>query len=133
MMATRRLFVYGTLKKGGELHSNLASENAAFVGKARIKGRLFRIKGESFPGAVPTDAEEYINGELYELSSPGETLKKIDEIEGVGEGLFRRKLVDTWFPDGKTRAWAYFYAKPLKARSRIVTGHFPVRHRRASR
>jgi gamma-glutamylcyclotransferase (GGCT)/AIG2-like uncharacterized protein YtfP len=132
-MDSTRLFVYGTLKRGGELHSELLSQNAHFLGKARIKGHLFKIPGESYPGALPGDSEEYISGELYELKSPRSALKKIDEIEGCDEGLFERKMVDTWMGDRKTRAWTYFYAKPLKKGPRLTTGYFPARSRSKAR
>ncbi len=126
-MVPQKLFVYGTLKRGGELHPELASHRVRFIGSARIQGRLFQVEGESYPGAVPTDSSQYIRGELYELQEPIETLKKIDEVEGCDEGLFERKLVDVWAGSRKTKAWAYFYAKPLKKSPPITSGHFPVK------
>ena len=128
-MGSNKLFVYGTLKRGGELHPELASQKTRFLGPAKIQGRLFRIKGESYPGAVPVDSQQYIKGELYELEQPDEALRKIDEIEGCDEGLFERRLVDVWAGNKKTKAWAYFYAKPLKKSPPIASGHFPVKSR----
>ncbi|HXB21248.1 MAG TPA: gamma-glutamylcyclotransferase family protein, partial [Candidatus Solibacter sp.] len=100
------LFVYGTLKRGGELHSELASQKVRYLGSAKIKGRLFLIEGESYPGAVETDSKEYIKGELYELTDPAKTLAKLDEVEGCDEGLFARKLVDGWLGAKKIKTWA---------------------------
>jgi gamma-glutamylcyclotransferase (GGCT)/AIG2-like uncharacterized protein YtfP len=128
-MNSKKLFVYGTLKRGGELHAELASEKVRFLGPAKIQGRLFRISGESYPGAVPADNEQYIKGELYELHQPAETLRKIDEVEGCDEGLFERKLVNVWIGSKKMKAWAYFYSKPLKKSPPITSGHFLVKSR----
>ncbi len=124
MSSGNLLFVYGTLKRGGEFHSEL-TERAHFVGAAKIQGKLFRIQGESYPGAIQTDSMEYIHGELYELAEP-EMLAKIDDLEECDRGLFTRKLVDAWIGKKKVKAWAYFYAKPTQKTSQIVSGHFPV-------
>ena len=58
-----------------------------------------------------------------------EALRKIDEVEGCDEGLFERRLVDVWNGNKKTKAWAYFYAKPLKKSPPIASGHFSVKSR----
>jgi len=126
---TNLLFVYGTLKRGGAFHADLTSQGVRFRGSAQIQGHLFRIPGELYPGALPTDTQEYVTGELYELENPRSALKKIDEIEGCDEGLFERKLVDAWVRNQRTKAWAYFYAKPLKKSSRISSGNFSTRSR----
>jgi len=128
-MASAKLFVYGTLKRGGELHHELTVHKLRFLGPAKIQGRLFRIEGESYPGARATDSDQYIKGELYELFEPAEALKRIDEIEGCDEGLYERKLVNAWIRNKKTKAWAYFYTKPLKKSVPINSGNFPVRLR----
>lgn len=128
-MASTKLFVYGTLKRGGDLHHELAAQKLRFLGTAKIQGRLFHIAGESYPGATATDSDQYIKGELYELFEPAEILKRIDEIEGCDEGLYERKLVNAWLGNKKIRAWAYFYAKPLKKSVPINSGSFPVRLR----
>src|SRR5436305_1857674 len=126
MGANAFLFVYGTLKKGGELHAQLASFGARLIGTGKIKGRLFRIKGESYPGALQGSSREYIQGEVYELEEPGAALGKLDDIEGCNEGLFVRKLVDAWIGNRKTKAWTYFYSQHVNKSMRIPSGSFPV-------
>src|SRR5207237_10125222 len=91
-LPSTRLFVYGTLKRGGELHAELASQKARFLGPAKIQGRLFHIKGESYPGAVPVGSQQYIKGELYELEQPDAALRNIAEIEGWDEALLEGSL-----------------------------------------
>ena len=126
-MISNKLFVYGTLKQGGELHPDLKRQKVRLLGPARIQGRLFQIEGESFPGAVPTNSNEYVTGELYELSEPDLALGKIDEIEGCDEGLFERRLTDAWHNGRKMKAWAYFYARPLRKSAHLADGTFPVK------
>jgi gamma-glutamylcyclotransferase (GGCT)/AIG2-like uncharacterized protein YtfP len=121
------LFVYGTLKRGGEHHRELSAHRPRFLGEGRIRGRLFRIKGESYPGAAPTTSRRYVRGELYELTSPQKALKKLDEFEGTDEGLFVRKLADVWIDGQKTKAWTYFYPGRGDKAEPILTGRFSVR------
>jgi len=128
MSSSAFLFVYGTLKKGGELHAELESGGARFVGAGRIKGRLFRIRGESYPGAFPSSSREYIQGELYKLEEPTATLKKLDDIEGCDEGLFIRKLVDACVGTRKMKAWTYFYGQLTNTSARIPSGSFRVKN-----
>ena len=79
------LFVYGMLKRGGRLHPELASQKVRFLGPAKIKGRLFLIEGESYPGAIPTGSKEYIKGELYELEEPAKALARLERsLQGNG-------------------------------------------------
>jgi gamma-glutamylcyclotransferase (GGCT)/AIG2-like uncharacterized protein YtfP len=127
MASNALLFVYGTLKRGGELHAELKSQGSRFIGTGRIKGRLFRISGESYPGALPVSGREYIQGELYKLEQPRVALKKLDDIEGCNEGLFVRKRVDAWVGNKKVRAWTYFYGRHANTSRRIPSGSFRVK------
>jgi gamma-glutamylcyclotransferase (GGCT)/AIG2-like uncharacterized protein YtfP len=127
MGATSLLFVYGTLKRGEENHRWLSVHHPRFLGEARIQGRLFRIKGESFPGAAPTRSRRYVRGELYELTQPDNALKKLDEFEGTDEGLFVRKLADVWIGSRKRKAWTYFYPGRRDKAASISGGSFQTR------
>lgn len=119
------LFVYGSLKRGGKLHHQLAGD-ARFLGQARIHGELFHIKGEAWPGAFSTLSPSYVHGELYKLAKPLEMLKKLDRIEGCHEGLFSRELVDAWKGNDKLKAWVYFCKVEEKKGSRIANGNFAL-------
>ena len=121
---TINLFVYGTLKVGGELHEELSTWKACFLGNARIKGKLFQIADESYPGAITTVSEDYVVGEVYQVKDPLTALRKIDHAEGCDEGLFERKLVDAWLDGKKIKAWSYFYLKPLDKSVQIESGFF---------
>lgn len=118
------LFVYGTLKRGGALHHELQALQARFLGLAKIQAALFHIKGKSWPGAFPSTANEYMHGELYKMSKPAETLKRLDEVEDCKHDLLRRELVDAWAGGSKVKAWVYFYNHEDRKSSRIASGNF---------
>lgn len=127
MSANSLLFVYGTLKRGGEYHRQLTAHKVRFLGEGRIRGRLFRIKGESYPGAAPTASRRYVRGELYELNHPDQALKKLDKFEGTDEGLFVRKMADVWVGRQKMKAWTYFYPGRKDKALLVAGGSFPTR------
>lgn len=120
------LFVYGTLMRGGSLHSELTGAGVRFVGSAKIHGRLFNIPGEDYPGAIPASGEEFVHGELYELENPRAALQRIDEVEGCNEGLFVRKRVPVWSKGRRSTAWAYFFNLPHKKLVPIKNGRYGV-------
>lgn len=71
-----RLFVYGTLKKGGGLHYLI--ENCLFVEMMGIRDyKLISLGG--FPGLVPSNGD-ITTGEIYEINDPG-LQKTLDRIE----------------------------------------------------
>jgi gamma-glutamylcyclotransferase (GGCT)/AIG2-like uncharacterized protein YtfP len=126
MGANSLLFVYGTLKRGEKNHRQLAAHEVRFLGEGRIRGRLYRIRGASYPGAAPTASRRYVRGELYQLTSPDKAFEKLDKFEGTDEGLFVRKLADVWIGRRKTRAWTYFYPGRKDKALAIPNGSFRV-------
>jgi gamma-glutamylcyclotransferase (GGCT)/AIG2-like uncharacterized protein YtfP len=64
---------------------------------------------------------------LYELTRPGQSLKKLDKFEGTDEGLFVRKLADVWIAGRKMKAWTYFYPGRKDKAALISSGTFRVR------
>jgi gamma-glutamylcyclotransferase (GGCT)/AIG2-like uncharacterized protein YtfP len=123
---TPQLFVYGTLMRGHGLHRDLARlPGIRYVGKARIRAKLYKLPGRDYPAAVPSLKEnQFVQGELYSLSDPHKTLRVLDQLEEVDEGLFRRRRTDVWLNGKKTSAWSYFYARPLNGAKLIPAGKF---------
>src|SRR5580658_3326949 len=109
------LFVYGTLMRGGRLHHLLRpSPGVAFAGTARIRGLLYRLARETYPGAVATSQRNrFVYGELYGLRDARALFQRLDEAEGCGEGLFVRRQVEVFRQSSSLRAWTYLYARPL--------------------
>jgi gamma-glutamylcyclotransferase (GGCT)/AIG2-like uncharacterized protein YtfP len=124
------LFVYGALMHGGRLHRHLDKAESEFVGEARIRERLYSLPRRYYPAAIPDGrSDSFVHGELYRLRDPAEALRRLDEVEGCDEGLFRRRLVAAWLNGLQVKAWTYLYAKPLEGARLIPTGS----HRRWTR
>ena len=83
----KKVFVYGTLKKGGALHGNLA--RSEFVGEAELSGFEMYNVGGWFPAIVKTDNKDpKVKGEIYKIDD--ETLSRLDMVEGY-PGLYQRE------------------------------------------
>ena len=80
-----KVFVYGTLKKGGANHTWIY--DALFLGKAVVSGYQMHDLG-SFPGVTRSQGG-LVHGELYEV----ETLQDLDLLEGYPR-LYNREI--TW-------------------------------------
>jgi gamma-glutamylcyclotransferase (GGCT)/AIG2-like uncharacterized protein YtfP len=85
--ATVRLFVYGSLKRGGLHHDELAAVGAVFVGEAQtLPGYRLESLGEYLalvaviPPVAPTQATQTVPGELFEV--PESQLPALDAFEG---------------------------------------------------
>jgi len=81
-LMVEKVFVYGTLKKGGRNHSLL--KEALFLGKAKTKQKWTMIgSGYSFPYVLKRDHTlgGNIEGEVYYVTKP--EISKLDMLEGV--------------------------------------------------
>ncbi len=101
------LFVYGTLRRGSrnEFAQHL-SDQAEFVGNARMPGRLYNLG--RFPGVVASDRPgEFVAGEVFRLKNPVKTLAALDEYEGAE---FERVIAEVQSDSGAhQKAWVYLY------------------------
>ncbi|HVW21289.1 MAG TPA: gamma-glutamylcyclotransferase family protein [Opitutaceae bacterium] len=105
-----RLFLYGTLKRGGVSAHLLAGQR--FLGEARTRAafRLYGLGG--FPGMVPAAAGgRAIEGELWEVDA--ECLARLDRWEGLDEGLYVREPVPLLPPHDGAGAQAYLYCRSV--------------------
>jgi len=94
----QRVFVYGTLKRGFARHYALSTQT--FLGPATTRAgfRLYNLG--SYPGLVRCEDGASIEGELYDVDDS--CLEKLDVIEGVDQGLYRRdvvQLLDPWIDE----------------------------------
>ncbi|WP_338553238.1 gamma-glutamylcyclotransferase [Paenibacillus sp. KS-LC4] len=103
-----RLFVYGTLRKGGNNHHYM---NGALLLSLHtvVKGTLVD-SGKGFPGMLLEDGMVF--GELYDVSE--ETLARIDKLEeyfgpDVSTNLYNRVEVDVRTEQATMSAWTYIY------------------------
>jgi gamma-glutamylcyclotransferase (GGCT)/AIG2-like uncharacterized protein YtfP len=121
---TFRLFVYGTLKRGGRRHRLLAGQR--FLGEALTRPRYALLDLSAYPGLVPAGAEgQAVQGELYEVAIG--LLARLDAEEGAPE-LFRLGPVEVQGWAGP--AYAYFYQPPAEGLPRCPAGRWEDTGRR---
>lgn len=99
------IFVYGSLKRGYALHHLL--EGQAFRGSATTCPlyRLFDLG--SYPGLVDWPEGLSVQGEVYAVNA--ECLKRLDEAEGVDEGLYARRVIKLQPPFDRVETSAWFW------------------------
>ena len=102
-----RIFVYGTLKRGYSRSAALQGEK--FLGTARTDTRYRMYNCGDYPGLVESPEGLSIEGELWEVSA--ECLKRLDEIEGVGNQLYKRAKVHLKTPHEREKAETYLYLR----------------------
>ena len=93
-----------------------------------MRGRFYQ-NGE-LPIAVPTKADNFLNGELYQLTSPHEfpwVFEQLDDYEGLnvmpGEiPLYKREMVPVFQNARESLAWIYWYNRPVSGMEEIPTG-----------
>ena len=87
-MISDLLFVYGTLMRGFDHPmARLLSRNADFLGEARCRGRLYRVK--HYPGLVLSDDADRrrATAKCTGCAQPEELLREFDMYEACGEGF----------------------------------------------
>ncbi|MCP3911210.1 MAG: gamma-glutamylcyclotransferase [Actinomycetia bacterium] len=122
LMVLTRVFVYGTLLPGG-VRWPLIGPYVHTIAPARVGGMLYDT-GHGYPGARFADDERWIEGSILHLHAPtlGEAIELLDEVEGVGEGLFERVVVE---PDGQP-AWSYSYLPDIAGLADLAGRWTPV-------
>ena len=87
-----KLFVYGTLRKGGTRSGHL--EGCRLLRMMKVPGILYRTPF-GYPAAVFDETSSLaVLGELYELPRDSEVyIGSVDYLEGVDENLFSRSMI----------------------------------------
>ena len=110
------IFVYGTLKRGGENHHHFAGQTFIDVARTAPGYRLFELGG--FPGMVEHAVDrDGVVGEVWSVDA--QCLRRLDELEGVAEGLYQRKRVPLLPPFANQDVAAYFYPHSVAGRTEI--------------
>ena len=126
----RRLFVYGTLRRGFELHHYLPRLGARFLAEARVAAELIDLG--RYPGARPADGKgKWVRGELFQLRQSAYALRVLDKVEGFIPAVperseFIRAMAEVIVTQGaRQRAWIYWLtAKAGAGRRRIACGDY---------
>jgi gamma-glutamylaminecyclotransferase len=116
MSPEKLIFVYGTLKRACSNHHFLSDQK--FVGEARtVPGFCLYALG-GFPGMVAKpDDRDGVVGEIWSVDSAA--LVRLDGLEGVKEGIYRRELVPLLVPYADQGIEGYIYARSIKGRREI--------------
>ncbi len=108
-MCTVKLFVYGTLKQGFCRNSYLNGQQ--FLGTARTTANYRLFDCGSYPGLVTASAIRVdglpVKGEVWCVDAA--CLAILDEVEAVGEGLYRRERVELESPFDGMYIETYFF------------------------
>lgn len=96
-----RVFVYGTLKSGGDIRGLNQFDGATIVGKAKTNYPDYNMLDlGAFPG-VTKEGEKYIQGEVWEVTD--EVMEQLDAIEGYPHFYNREQTQTT-----QGKAWMYY-------------------------
>ncbi len=93
----QKVFVYGTLKKGGRLHKHL---DGTFLGPAVAPGWVLH-RLDWYP--CVTRGQGTVYGELYAIRS----LERLDAVEGY-PNWFNRALAPVYLGEVEHDAWIYY-------------------------
>lgn len=127
--ANYNLFVYGSLRSGFQHEAyQYIAQYFTPIGPATVKGSLYDM-GE-YPVAIPTDAEQFIHGELYTISRPEEfayIIGQVDDYEGVNteEGetpMYIRDEATVYCNGQQHTAWVYWFTGNAAGLPQILHG-----------
>jgi len=116
------IFVYGSLKQNGKLHSYLG--NSEFLGYALTceKYPLVPSRLGWYPYLIDKPKRGYfIKGELYKITL--RTVKRLDRLEEAPH-YYRRKEICVKIGCKTTKAWTYFVKKPPKFNTKELLEEF---------
>lgn len=112
------LFVYGTLRSGGGAAGLL--RGCRLAGAGTVAGTLYDLG--AYPALV-LGGRGHVEGEVWRC--PADALARLDEYEGVAEGLFERAVVGV----AGVPCWTYVAGALLLPRlaseRRIPSGRWP--------
>jgi gamma-glutamylcyclotransferase (GGCT)/AIG2-like uncharacterized protein YtfP len=132
MIINNKIFVYGTLMDSiikdalPQINMHIRKRK-----KGKINARLFDL-GE-YPGAKPTTIKsKEVFGKIYEVDPEyfNSVLVTLDDYEEYNpdkkeESLYIRKITPVTTEDGNlSKAWVYWYNKPINKKSEIETGDY---------
>jgi gamma-glutamylaminecyclotransferase len=107
-----RVFVYGTLKRGGDNHGWI--EKQQFVSEARTKPlyRMFDLGG--YPGMIFSQEGLAIAGEVWDVDEAG--LAQLDVLEDVEGGEYERVTIQLDDEFASQCVECYLYLRSVEGR-----------------
>jgi len=105
------IFVYGSLKRGFALHRFLSQQDFVATASTQPHYRLFDCGTHPAMVKVAVGGRS-VKGELFRVDQ--KCLVRLDDVEGVEEGLYVRDFVCLCSPFETYRAMAWFFLSPTK-------------------
>lgn len=107
-----RVFVYGTLKCGGDNHGWI--EKQQFIAEARTKSlyRMFDLGG--YPGMIRAENGIVIEGEVWDVDDIG--LAQLDVLEDTEGGEYERVLIELDGEFANQHVEGYLYLRSVEGR-----------------
>lgn len=113
---TRRVFVYGTLKRGHSNHGYMAGQRFICEATTQSVYRLFDLGG--YPGMIEAASDGLsIKGEIWEIDDA--CLRRLDVLEDVKGGEYARVFVKLAAPHESDAVEGYVYLRSV-ARCRDI-------------
>jgi gamma-glutamylaminecyclotransferase len=111
-----KVFVYGTLKRGGSNHRFLAGQQ--FLGEAStVPGYTLYSLGD-YPGmARSNNAAHVVTGEVWSVVHA--CLARLDKLEGIDEGLYAREAIALAAPFCDQAIDTYIYLRSLEGHASL--------------
>ncbi len=111
-----KIFVYGTLKKGGKLSRNWPVDPVS-IKNARVRASLYNM---GWYPAIRSDpkSDDTVSGEVWEFREEDmdRVLQVIDRVEGYrdrDDDLYKRITVIAEYGEGADKVMAYEFANPI--------------------
>jgi gamma-glutamylcyclotransferase (GGCT)/AIG2-like uncharacterized protein YtfP len=108
-----RVFVYGTLKPGGDNFDRYCRDRVVKIDRAKIRGDLYDLPDEGYPAV--TGGDGWVEGFVLSFGDD-RILVDLDELEEyaidrtAADNIYDRRLVTAYYPDGSTlkqEVWVY--------------------------
>lgn len=112
-----RVFVYGTLRRGGRAHGRMAS--AQFICRAWTDWGFAVFDTGMIPVMIRA-RDGRVRGEVYDVDPA--TLRALDAYEGA-PGAYRREMI---LLDDGTQVWAYVWHQSVRGMKRVLGGDWIV-------
>lgn len=109
----RRIFVYGTLKRGLSNHSHLAGQRFVSTAQTKPVYLLFDVGG--YPGLVHAAKHGMaIEGEIWEIDEA--CLVALDRLEDTEGGEYERVIIALSAPFDHDEIEGYIYSRTIAGR-----------------
>ena len=107
--ATRYVFVYGTLRRGGSHDITLLAPAPRWVGTAQVAGQMYNLG--AYPGLVLHAGQEQgarVQGEVYAIEPALEAvLDEIEEVFPQATGEYAKREMDVLVDEATVRCIVY--------------------------